>query len=79
MKRDKPSATANQGDSYPQKIESITADDVQRVAQKHIDMNHLQIVAGGDASKTREALAMFGTVEEYDGDGKPVRTAAKTQ
>jgi hypothetical protein len=38
-------------------------------------MNHLQIVAVGDASKTREILARFGTVEEYDSDGKPVRNA----
>jgi predicted Zn-dependent peptidase len=66
-------------DTYPQKVESISADDVQRVAQKYIDMNHLQVVAVGDAAKTREVLAKFGSVEEYDSDGKPVRTAAKTQ
>jgi predicted Zn-dependent peptidase len=48
------------------------ADDVQRVAQKYIDLNHMQIVAVGDATKTREVLAKFGTVEEYDADGKPV-------
>ena len=29
--------------------------------------------------KTREVLARFGTVEEYDADGKPVRTAATKQ
>jgi zinc protease len=68
---------ANYWDTYPQKIESITAEDVQRVAQKYIDLNHLQIVAVGDAAKTREVLAKFGTVEEFDGDGKPVRTASK--
>jgi len=44
---------------------------VQRVAQKYIDLNHLQVVAAGDASKTREVLAKFGSVEEYDSDGKP--------
>ena len=70
---------ANYWDAYPQKVESITVDDVQRVAQKYIDLNHLQIVAVGDATKTREVLAKFGTVEEYDSDGKPVRTASKTQ
>ena len=68
---------ANYWDTYPQKIESITAEDVQRVAQKYIDLNHLQVVAVGDAAKTREVLAKFGTVEEFDGDGKPVRTASK--
>ena len=58
---------------YPQKVMAITADDVQRVAQRYINLNHMQIVAVGDAKKTREVLAKFGTVEEYDADGKPVR------
>jgi predicted Zn-dependent peptidase len=66
---------ANYWDVYPQKIEAITAEDVQRVAQKYIDLGHLQIVAVGDASKTREVLAKFGTVQEYDGDGKPIKAA----
>ncbi len=70
------SMPANYWDTYPQKVESITADDVQRVAQKYIDLGHLQIVAVGDATKTREVLAKFGTVIEYDGDGKPMRTAS---
>lgn len=67
---------ANYWDTYPQKVAAITADDVQRVAQKYIDINHMQIVAVGDASKTREALAKFGSVTEYDADGKPMRTAS---
>lgn len=66
---------ADYWDVYPQKVMAITADDVQRVAQKYIDLNHMQIVAVGDAKKTREVLAKYGTVEEYDADGKPVRTA----
>ena len=70
---------ANYWDTYPQKVEAISVDDVQRVAQKYIDLGHLQIVAVGDATKTREVLAKFGTVEEYDSDGKPVRTAATKQ
>lgn len=67
---------ANYWDTYPQKVSAITAEDVQRVARKYIDTNHLQIVAVGDASKTRGVLAKFGTVQEYDGEGKPVHTAA---
>lgn len=66
---------ANYWDTYPQKVEALTVDDIQRVAQKYIDVNHLQIVAVGDASKTREVLAKFGTVEEYDAEGKPTRAA----
>ena len=67
---------ANYWDTYPQKVEAITAEDVQRVAMKYIDVNHLQIVAVGDASKTRDILAKFGSVQEYDGDGKPMHTAS---
>ena len=63
-------------DTYPQKVNAITADDVQRVAREYIDINHLQIVAIGDASKTRDVLAKFGSVQEYDGDGKPMKTAS---
>ena len=61
---------------YVQNIQAVTAADVQRVAQKYIDLGHLQIVAVGDATKTREVLAKFGSVIEYDGDGKPMRTAS---
>lgn len=67
---------ANYWDTYPAKVEAITAADIQRVAMKYVDINHMQIVAVGDASKTREVLAKFGSVQEYDGDGKPMRTAS---
>jgi predicted Zn-dependent peptidase len=59
-------------DTYPQKVAAITADDVQRVAQKYIDLGHLQVVAVGDASKARDVLAKYGKVEVFDADGKPV-------
>ncbi len=64
---------ADYWDTYPQKVMATTAEDVQRVAQKYIDMGHLQIVAVGDASKTRGVLAKYGTVKEYDAEGKPVK------
>jgi zinc protease len=67
---------ANYWDTYPQKVNAITAADVQRVAQKYVDVNHMQIIAVGDASKTRDVLAKFGSVQEYDGDGKPMKTAS---
>lgn len=68
---------ANYWDMYPAKVEAITAEDVQRVAQKYVDLNHLQVVAVGDASKTRAVMAKFGKVEEYDADGKPRAAAEK--
>src|SRR5262249_40207555 len=63
---------ADYWDTYPQKVSAITAADVQRVAQKYIDMGHLQVVAVGDASKARAVLTKYGKVELYDADGKPV-------
>ena len=63
---------ADYWDTYPQKVAAITADDVQRVAQKYIDLGHLQIVAVGDAAKAKDVLAKYGKVELYDVDGKPL-------
>jgi zinc protease len=59
-------------DTYPQKVAAVTAADVQRVAQKYVDLDHMQIVAVGDAAKTRTILAKYGTVEVYDAEGKPI-------
>lgn len=66
------SLTDDYWDTYPQKVAAVTAADVQRVAQKYVDLDHMQIVAVGDAAKTRTILAKYGTVEVYDAEGKPV-------
>lgn len=63
---------ADYWDTYPQKVAAITVDDIQKVAQQYIDLDHLQIVAVGDAAKTRTILAKYGTVEVFDAEGKPV-------
>jgi zinc protease len=63
---------ADYWDTYPQKVAAITAEDVQRVAQKYIDLGHLQVVAVGDASHARDVLTKFGKVEVFDADGKPM-------
>lgn len=63
---------ANYWDNYPQKVMAITAGDVQRTAQKYVDLKHMKIVAVGDAAKTRGVLAKYGTVHELDFDGIPV-------
>ena len=63
---------ADYWDTYPQKVSAITAADVQKAAQKYIDMDHLQVVAVGDAAKAREILAKYGKVELYDAEGKLV-------
>ncbi|HKG48534.1 MAG TPA: pitrilysin family protein [Pyrinomonadaceae bacterium] len=63
---------ADYWDTYPQKVAAITPADVQKAAQKYLDMSHLQVVAVGDAAKAREILAKYGKVELYDAEGKPV-------
>jgi predicted Zn-dependent peptidase len=61
---------ANYWDTYPQRVSAITADDIQKMATKYYDVAHLQVVAVGDASKTRDILGKYGTVEVYDVDGR---------
>ncbi len=63
---------ADYWDTYPQKVAAITAEDIQRVAQKYLDLGHLQVVAVGDAAKAREILSKYGKVEVFDAEGKPI-------
>ncbi|MBI4455589.1 MAG: insulinase family protein [Acidobacteria bacterium] len=63
---------ANYWDTYPQKVAAVSAQDIQRVARKYVDLDHLQVIAVGDASKVRDKLAQFGNVEVYDAEGEVV-------
>lgn len=63
---------ADYWDTYPQRVAAVTAEDIQAVSRKYIDLNHLQIVAVGDASKAKDVLTKFGKVEVYDAEGNPV-------
>jgi predicted Zn-dependent peptidase len=57
---------ADYWDLYPQKVAAITADDIQKTAQKYLDLEHLQVIAVGDVSKIRDAMAKYGKVEVSD-------------
>ena len=61
----------NYWNEYAANIAKVTADDVQRVAKKYIDLDHLQIVAVGDGKKVIDVLKKYGTVEVFDTEGKP--------
>ncbi|HEX2490009.1 MAG TPA: insulinase family protein, partial [Blastocatellia bacterium] len=65
---------ADYWDAYPQKIAAVTADDVQRVARKYLDLAKLQIVAVGDAKQIADMMKQFGGVELYDTEGKPLQS-----
>ncbi len=63
---------ADYWDTYPQKISAVTPEEAQRVAQKYINLEKLQIVAVGDASKISDVLKGFGTVEVLDTELRPL-------
>jgi zinc protease len=63
---------ADYWDTYPQKVAAVTPNDIKSIAQRYIDLDHLQVVAVGDASKARDVLTKYGKVEVYDADGKPI-------
>lgn len=54
---------ADYWDTYPQRVEAITANDIQRVARKYFDPSRLQIVAVGDGASVKKVLEKYGTVE----------------
>jgi zinc protease len=66
---------ADYWDTYPSRIEAVTAADIQRVAQKYWAPDRLQIVAVGDAAKVEPALKKLGPYDAYDAEGKPVKTS----
>jgi zinc protease len=63
---------ADYWDTYPQKISSVTSEEAQRVAQKYINLDKLQIIAVGDASKISDVLKGFGPLEVLDTELRPL-------
>jgi zinc protease len=63
----------NYWDTYPSRIEAVTAADIQRVAKKYWALERLQIVAVGDRAKVEPTLKKLGDVKVYDADGKPIQ------
>jgi zinc protease len=61
---------ADYWDTYPAKIMNVTAEQVQRAANKYVVPDALQIVAVGDASKIKPVLEKYGPVEVWDTQGK---------
>lgn len=59
-------------DTYSEQVAKVDAAKVQQIAQKYIDLPHLQIVVVGDAKQVGEAVSKYGAVENFDTDGKMV-------
>jgi predicted Zn-dependent peptidase len=62
---------ADYWDTYTAKILAVTAEDVQRIAQKYLTPESMQLVAVGDAGKIKPVLEKYGRVEVFDNDGRP--------
>ena len=63
---------ADYWDTYPDRIDAISAAEVQKVAQKYWTSDRLQVVAVGDAQKIEPALAKIGDVRKFDVEGKEI-------
>ena len=55
--------SADYWERYPAKLMAVTAGEIQAVAQKYLRPERAHIIAVGDASKIRGALAKLGPVE----------------
>jgi len=66
--------------TYLQKVNAVTADDIQKAAQKYINYNNTRIVVVGNASKILDGINKLGyPVKLYDSYANPVTaTAAST-
>jgi predicted Zn-dependent peptidase len=62
---------------YSAKVEAVTADDLVRVAQKFIDLDHVNIVIVGDRAAIEEPLRKTGIapIVMLDVEGKPASAA----
>ena len=61
---------ADYWDHYADNVMAVTAADVQRVAKKYYNLEGLQIIAVGDASKIGPVLSKWGEPIVYDTEGK---------
>ena len=55
-------------DTFAQKTQAVTAEDVMRVAKKYVPIDNAQIIAVGEASKIEEPLKKFGPLVEAQPD-----------
>ena len=67
------SLPADYWDTYPAQIMAVTPQQAQAVAKKYWEPGRLHIVAVGDATKIKDALASKGDLEMYDTEGNPIK------
>jgi len=57
--------------TYPARVQAVTASDVQRIARKYLAADRVQIIAIGPAAKIEGDLRPEGPVDRYDNRGYP--------
>jgi predicted Zn-dependent peptidase len=57
-------------ETYREKIQALTADDILSAARRYFDSAKEQIIIVGDAGALREQAALFGEVEEWTAEGQ---------
>lgn len=55
--------------TYLQKVQTVTKEDVQRMARKYIKPDNMYITVVGKASEVADKLKQFGEVKYFDQDG----------
>lgn len=60
---------ADYWDTYPAKIEAVTAADIERVAKKYLGENRIQLIAVGERKEIEADLREFGPMAIYDTSG----------
>ncbi|TNE30740.1 MAG: insulinase family protein [Bacteroidetes bacterium] len=60
---------------YLQRLQAVTAEDVQKAAQKYFADGNLLIAVVGKASDIKPSLAQFGEVKMFDAFGQPASDA----
>jgi predicted Zn-dependent peptidase len=69
-------------DTYTTNVAKVTAGNIEQVAKKYVDLDHMQIVVVGDASQPgtedkekpktiKEVVSGFAPTEMFDAEGKP--------
>ena len=58
---------------YRERVEAVTADDVQRVARKYLSGEKSAIIVVGDARKLMKELSVLGPVEVFNTDGRRIK------
>lgn len=65
--------------TYLQRINAVTAEDIQRVSQKYFNYANTRVIVVGKASQVEPGLKKLGyAVNQYDGYAKPVIATAAT-